>query len=392
VGRSLSSSRVDTSLICKRFGGGGHRTASAASIRNRTAIEVREELFAYICMAVRAHQTLEEVLTAPSVSLRADETISNATLLFVRLNLKKVPVVDRVGHVVGIMDRVASEKARQHKLGDSLVADFMETDVHCLTVDSSVEKVIELILRRHQRLVPILDQYLEATPPKRMMEEDQSESELKSKSDSDMEQGSDHEEHTPPSGSTPIVISRASMLQSNTLRVSELPTEHPAASPLSPAPILDAEFLSHPLSTSASTTTTTTSSSSTSPRPSCAAQRSKAKVPALVGVVTRADVVALLLREPSRFPSSVAPDRVVTNEMNQLLPRSILTLLRTAGKLADQLGIKVYVVGGFVRDLLLSHDNDDVDLVVEGDGISFAEELNSRCLCVRARGSRACAC
>jgi len=364
VGRSLGSSQVDTSLICKRFGGGGHRTASAASIRNRTAIEIREELFAYICVAVRAHQKLTDVLTTPSVSLRADETISNATLLFVRLNLKKVPVVDQVGHVVGIMDRVAAEKARQHQLGDSLVADFMETDVHCLTVDSPVEKVIELILRRHQRLVPILDPNQEATRPKRMMDEDRSVSDAESGTDqADDRDGDDkkNNDDEPIAGSSrPVLIPRASTPPSNLLRVAEPHADYQATSPLSPTPILDADFASRaPIGAGGVT-----------------ARAGKAKVPALVGVVTRADVVSLLLREPSRFPTTITPDRVVVNEMNQLLPRSILNLLRTSGKLADQLGVKVYVVGGFVRDLLLSHCNDDVDLVVEGDGIAFAEELN----------------
>ncbi len=35
----------------------------------------------------------------------------------------------------------------------------------------------------------------------------------------------------------------------------------------------------------------------------------------------------------------------------------------------------VYVVGGFVRDLLLAIENLDIDIVVEGDGLRFAREL-----------------
>jgi tRNA nucleotidyltransferase (CCA-adding enzyme) len=37
--------------------------------------------------------------------------------------------------------------------------------------------------------------------------------------------------------------------------------------------------------------------------------------------------------------------------------------------------MKAYVVGGFVRDLLLRIPNLDVDLVVEGDGIAYAQEM-----------------
>ena len=33
---------------------------------------------------------------------------------------------------------------------------------------------------------------------------------------------------------------------------------------------------------------------------------------------------------------------------------------------------KAYVVGGFVRDLLMDKDNYDIDIVIEGDGAKFA--------------------
>lgn len=46
-----------------------------------------------------------------------------------------------------------------------------------------------------------------------------------------------------------------------------------------------------------------------------------------------------------------------------------------AGNLGDSLNCKVYVVGGFVRDLILNRPNDDIDLVIEGDGIRYADAL-----------------
>ncbi len=42
---------------------------------------------------------------------------------------------------------------------------------------------------------------------------------------------------------------------------------------------------------------------------------------------------------------------------------------------ASQTGIPVYVIGGFVRDLLLSRPSKDVDFVVAGSGIAFARSL-----------------
>src|SRR5476649_1119322 len=44
-------------------------------------------------------------------------------------------------------------------------------------------------------------------------------------------------------------------------------------------------------------------------------------------------------------------------------------------KLAAEFNLEVYVVGGFVRDLLLDRPSNDVDIVVVGNGIAFAESL-----------------
>jgi putative nucleotidyltransferase with HDIG domain len=45
----------------------------------------------------------------------------------------------------------------------------------------------------------------------------------------------------------------------------------------------------------------------------------------------------------------------------------------TIGHVADELGLETYVVGGFVRDLLLGRPTTDVDFVCVGSGIALAE-------------------
>ena len=70
-----------------------------------------------------------------------------------------------------------------------------------------------------------------------------------------------------------------------------------------------------------------------------------------------------------------AQSRNLKGLMADRLPENIQRLLQNAGKVADQSGVSVYVVGGFVRDLWLGNPNLDVDIVVEGDGIRFAKKL-----------------
>ncbi|MDD5254897.1 MAG: hypothetical protein PHR11_02445 [Candidatus Omnitrophica bacterium] len=60
------------------------------------------------------------------------------------------------------------------------------------------------------------------------------------------------------------------------------------------------------------------------------------------------------------------------------LPRRTLQLISTAQDTAAALGAGAYLVGGFVRDVILGVGNFDLDIVVEADGILFAQEFARR--------------
>ena len=87
----------------------------------------------------------------------------------------------------------------------------------------------------------------------------------------------------------------------------------------------------------------------------------------LVGIVTRTDIIrrwhasAGVINLAARVHTAVAPD--------------VLNLLTTAGKTASAMGFSLYLVGGFVRDLLLGLPSTDLDVVVEGDAIALANRL-----------------
>lgn len=102
----------------------------------------------------------------------------------------------------------------------------------------------------------------------------------------------------------------------------------------------------------------------------------------LVGVITRTDLMNMLIEEPARIPDAVLPERSrernIGSQVKNRLPESMLELLKSAGSLGDELGWEVYAVGGFVRDILLGRPNLDLDLVVEGDGIAFAKQFAER--------------
>ncbi len=60
------------------------------------------------------------------------------------------------------------------------------------------------------------------------------------------------------------------------------------------------------------------------------------------------------------------------------LPEGIRERLRQAGRLADETGLDLYLVGGTVRDMFLGRSRTDIDLAVDGDGMGFASRLACR--------------
>ena len=104
----------------------------------------------------------------------------------------------------------------------------------------------------------------------------------------------------------------------------------------------------------------------------------------VTGVITRTDLLNVLVRK-HRDPekknaggietAAHMRTRNVKKFLKERLTKRLCELLANLGKTAEEAGCSAFVVGGFVRDLFLYHRNEDVDIVVEGDGIAFARQF-----------------
>jgi tRNA nucleotidyltransferase (CCA-adding enzyme) len=90
----------------------------------------------------------------------------------------------------------------------------------------------------------------------------------------------------------------------------------------------------------------------------------------IIGIVTRTD----LLKTLTRGPRSTTYQNLA-GKLETTLSPARLALLQAVADLAYQRRDALYIVGGFVRDMLLDRPSLDVDLVVEGDAIELARAL-----------------
>jgi tRNA nucleotidyltransferase (CCA-adding enzyme) len=98
----------------------------------------------------------------------------------------------------------------------------------------------------------------------------------------------------------------------------------------------------------------------------------------ITGILTRKDLLRAehgdAYLDRGLLTTGTASSQTFLESTARLLPVELSESLHVIGSLAEEHGVRAHVVGGFVRDMLLGRPNLDIDIVVEGDGVAFAEE------------------
>ena len=99
----------------------------------------------------------------------------------------------------------------------------------------------------------------------------------------------------------------------------------------------------------------------------------------LIGIVSRTNIIEVMHSKKSintiKKSSTYHLKKNLKEEMQAQLDDTIFGLLQDISKSAEDAGQSVYLIGGIVRDIILKQPNDDIDIVVEGNGITFAKKL-----------------
>ncbi len=263
IGRSRIP-EVDVGRILSMMGGGGHKEAASATLRESTLIEAEAGLLDYLGRYVKPLWQAKDIMFFPVVSVQQEASIRDAKETLTKYNINSLPVASG-DRVTGIITRQIAEKAAFHKLEEIPVKEYMVTDFQTVAPQDSIERVKEIIIGGNQRFLPVTK-----------------------------------------NGTLIGAVTRTDLLR-----------------------ILEDEIRK-----------------------------------SVLGKLDYHDVY-----EKRKNVKRLLEERVTPEMRDRLV---------TVGRLADEMGFHAYLVGGFVRDLLLRNDNFDIDVVIEGDGIRFAEEMSRR--------------
>lgn len=272
IGRSRRAD-IDVAHLVAEFGGGGHAGAAAATVKDRTMVEVRERLVQLLTERYRPTLLARDVMTTPVHTIAAEAGIAETEQCMTRSGVNVLPVVDRYQHFCGITTRALVRQGLLHGPATLPVQTCLQTEVYTATPATPLHTIEQHMIERHQRCVPIL------------------------------------------TGVAPLQT--------------------------------------------------------------------------VVGVITRSDLQRILhddilatarLRARGEPVPDAGPGtpRNVRGILRAYLPGPRYALLERIGRLAEAHGVSAYLVGSGVRDLLLSLRNVDLDVVIEGDGLAFAQALGQQ--------------
>ncbi len=93
----------------------------------------------------------------------------------------------------------------------------------------------------------------------------------------------------------------------------------------------------------------------------------------VIGIATRTDLIRLW----NESLTQASRGGMLIGKLEQSLPPELWDLVMLLTRTAQEQNAGLYLVGGFVRDLLLDVQNLDIDFVVEGNAIEFVNHLHA---------------
>ncbi len=150
--------QINASEVASHFGGGGHPTAAAASIKGSSLDKAESTLVNLIKKETKPRITARDIMTFPIIALHMDATIDEASETLNRYNINAAIVQTKDERVVGVITRQVVSRAQGHNLGAAKIKDYMIRDIKFIRPDAPVWEIRTLIIDGNQRLLPVVDE------------------------------------------------------------------------------------------------------------------------------------------------------------------------------------------------------------------------------------------
>ncbi|PIF02898.1 MAG: tRNA nucleotidyl transferase [Desulfococcus sp.] len=155
IGRS-NADLINTGAVMRALGGGGHPGAGSAQLKFANPDTVEEMITDLITGNQSASVQISDLMSFPVVTVSADTTMKEVSLILREKGCTGVPVVES-GRLVGVISRRDFKKLRKDSALKAPVRAFMSSRVICILPKQSPAEAAQIMVRHDIGRLPVVE-------------------------------------------------------------------------------------------------------------------------------------------------------------------------------------------------------------------------------------------
>jgi len=150
--------QTDLNVILQSIGGGGHRKAGSAQLRNANPDQVLRQLCDRLKAQIPPPPTARELMSSPVRTIRPSTTIGEAHRILLRYGHSGLSVVNQADELVGVISRRDLDIALHHGFHHAPVKGYMTRNVKTITPDTLLPEIEGLMVTFDIGRLPVLNE------------------------------------------------------------------------------------------------------------------------------------------------------------------------------------------------------------------------------------------
>ncbi|MDL2259413.1 CBS domain-containing protein [Deltaproteobacteria bacterium OttesenSCG-928-K17] len=148
---------VNAALIAREFGGGGHPSAAAASIKDMSLTQAKKRLDEILMETLGTFYRAKNLMIYPPITIGEQQTLHEAREVLIKFSINVLLVVDREDKVIGFISEHNVTKALYHGLLDYPVSAFMNSEFKAVGPEADFNEIKNIIVDHKQRVLPVVE-------------------------------------------------------------------------------------------------------------------------------------------------------------------------------------------------------------------------------------------
>ncbi|MDP3510934.1 MAG: CBS domain-containing protein [Candidatus Melainabacteria bacterium] len=143
--------------VVQAFGGDGHPGAGSAVVKGGNVREIAERIKTILQEQTPPQPLARDLMVSPVRTIKSSVSMDEAGRMMLRYGLDGLLVTEGE-ELVGVVSRRDIDQSSHHKLGHAKVSGFMSKPVICVSEDTPLSKIQELMVAEDIGRLPVLDQ------------------------------------------------------------------------------------------------------------------------------------------------------------------------------------------------------------------------------------------